>query len=239
MGNAKSTLKKTTYSSLINSLQNLTNPSKTSTEIVYKIKSGKKNGLSLWLDQHSDKTSFGTIHDDFNGFKVFIGQSSEFPVLREKSLNLEPGRQHFVDLSGIRVSTDSSAAKLDVDYRGCYFNESVLEYHTTYSFGSCLFECKIKIAKKKLNCIPWYLPPSFEPDILPCDPWQREQFLDIVEHIDTETYCDECLPDCNSTKYSVTTTALPFRQCDSKNLNLSPLCDLKIPLSPKSGKKMS
>ena len=38
-------------------------------------------------------------------------------MLREKSLNLEPGRQHFVDLSGIRVSTDSSAAKLDVDYR--------------------------------------------------------------------------------------------------------------------------
>ena len=38
-------------------------------------------------------------------------------MLREKHLLLEPGREHFVDISGIRVSTDSSAAKLDVEYR--------------------------------------------------------------------------------------------------------------------------
>ena len=120
--------------------------SKVSTERVMKIKSAMKNGLTLWLDQHSDRTSSGTIHDDYNGFKVyhinmyryhssfnlllkvFIGQTSEFPVLRDKSLILEPGREHFVHMSGIRVSTDSSAAKLDVHYRFFFFAKIVIDY---------------------------------------------------------------------------------------------------------------
>ena len=58
--------------------------------------------------------------------------------------------------------------------------------------------------------------------------------------------CD-CKPDCNSTDYSVVTNSAPFRcskflkdldiefcarTCDSKNLNMSPLCDLKSGLEP-------
>ena len=82
-------------------------------------------------------------------------------MLREKSLILEPGKEHFVDMSGIRVSTDASAEKLDIHhrffmakkvshelflgFRGCYFKERELEYHTIYSFGSCIFECKMMV----------------------------------------------------------------------------------------------
>ena len=44
----------------------------------------KKNGLQVLVDQHSDQTSFGTVFNDFNGFKVFIGEPSEFPVPRKK-----------------------------------------------------------------------------------------------------------------------------------------------------------
>ena len=48
------------------------NPTTTSGDEIKKIKTGEQNGLTLWLDQHSDNTSFGTIFDDYNGFKVTI-----------------------------------------------------------------------------------------------------------------------------------------------------------------------
>ena len=68
--NAESALKKTTYSDLVRTMQGKTSPKKDFKEEVRKVKTGSKNGLTIWLDQHSDKTSFGTVYDDYNGFKV-------------------------------------------------------------------------------------------------------------------------------------------------------------------------
>ena len=34
-----------------------------------------------------------------------------------------------------------------------------------------------------LNCVPWYLPPSFDADILPCDPGKTVEFLDSFEEM--------------------------------------------------------
>ena len=52
---------------------------------------GKMNGLRLTLDLHSNSISFGSLDQDYNAFSLFIGQRAEFPVLKEKSLQLEPG----------------------------------------------------------------------------------------------------------------------------------------------------
>ena len=60
--------------------------------------SGEKNGLRLAMDLYSNRVSFGTLNEDFNTFKVFIGKPAEFPVVKQRSLKLQPGRQHFVEL---------------------------------------------------------------------------------------------------------------------------------------------
>ena len=59
---------------------------------------GEKGGLRLLLDLHSNRVSFGTLNQDFNAFKMFIGQPAEFPVIKQRSLKLQPGREHFVEL---------------------------------------------------------------------------------------------------------------------------------------------
>ena len=41
----------------------------------------------------------------------------------------------------------------------------------------------LEIAKQMLNCVPWYLPPSFDADILPCDPGKTVEFLDSFEEM--------------------------------------------------------
>ena len=68
--NAESALKKTTYSDLIQMMQQVSKAESNVNDKVKKVKTGEQNGLTLWLDQHSDTTSFGTIYEDYNGFKV-------------------------------------------------------------------------------------------------------------------------------------------------------------------------
>ena len=50
-------------------------------------------------------------------FQVFVGQSAEFPVVRERSVTLQPGREHFLEMAGFMVTTDQQAESLDVKYR--------------------------------------------------------------------------------------------------------------------------
>ena len=49
--------------------------------------------------------------------KVFIGQPPEFPVVRERGVMLEPGLEHFVEVSSYTATTNSGAEALDVKYR--------------------------------------------------------------------------------------------------------------------------
>ena len=44
--------------------------------------------------------------------------------------------------------------------------------------------------------------------------------------------CDSCLPDCNTTMFTASVTAAPFRKCDYKNLGVSKLCSFDTNLSP-------
>ena len=62
--------------------------------------SGLRAGVSLVLDMYSNRASFGTIADTSSAFSVFIGSSTEFPVLKEDRIAIEPGKEHFLKLSG-------------------------------------------------------------------------------------------------------------------------------------------
>ena len=62
--------------------------------------SGLRAGVSLVLDMHSNRASFGTIADISSAFSVFIGSPTVFPVLKEDKITVEPGREHFLKLSG-------------------------------------------------------------------------------------------------------------------------------------------
>ena len=91
--NWKNALRTSEYKRLVESMQNSTANSTVLSQ------SGEKSGLRLILDLHSNRVSFGTLNQDFNAFKVFIGQPEEFPVVKQRSLKLQPGREHFVELN--------------------------------------------------------------------------------------------------------------------------------------------
>ena len=65
--NAQSALRESSYSDLVKTMQDSQHNVKID---VKKIRTGVAKGLTVWLDQHGDKTSFGTVFENYNGFKV-------------------------------------------------------------------------------------------------------------------------------------------------------------------------
>ena len=53
---------------------------------------GSRQGLQVIVDQHSNLDSVGTIFGNDNGFKVYIGQPSSFPMLTGDRLTLSTGK---------------------------------------------------------------------------------------------------------------------------------------------------
>ena len=65
--NSHSALRDSSYSDLVKAMQGSQHEVKTG---IKKIRTGLAKGLTVWLDQHGDKTSFGTVFENYNGFKV-------------------------------------------------------------------------------------------------------------------------------------------------------------------------
>ena len=146
-------LRNSSYKELVTKMQNETLSKKIVTSQV-----GEENGLRLTLDLHSNTVSFGTLNQEYQAFKVFVGDPAEFPMMRENSLKVEPGREHFVHLSATVVNT-SDIKDIDPDARDCFFpDEGDLDFYERYTFSNCRLECAIKKTEKMFKCVPWHLP---------------------------------------------------------------------------------
>ena len=145
-------LKESEYKQLVNKLQG------GSRRMSVKSQVGRQNGLRLTLDLHSNSVSFGTLEKEYDAFNVFIGQPAEFPMMKQKSIQLQPGHEHFIDLSATVVSNNGIEDILP-EARDCYFSdEGDLEFYEKYTFSNCRLECAIKKAEDIYNCVPWHLP---------------------------------------------------------------------------------
>ena len=145
-------LRESEYKQLVHKLQGETQSKSVKAQV------GRRNGLRLTLDLHSNMVSFGTLEKEYSAFSVFIGQPAEFPMMMEKSIQLQPGREHFIDLSATVVSNNGIQDILP-EARDCYFSdEGGLEFYEKYTFSNCRLECAIQKAEKIYGCVPWHLP---------------------------------------------------------------------------------
>ena len=150
--NVKDSLRESEYRELVDEMQG----GGTKTKIPSR--DGLRNGLKLTLDLNSNTVSFGTLDQQYNAFNLFIGRPAEFPTMRDKSIQLQAGREHFVDISATVVSTNGIRHMEPRDRRCLFTDESHLDFYKNYTFSNCRLECLIKEVEKKYNCIPWQLP---------------------------------------------------------------------------------
>ena len=150
--NTEDSLGSSEYQELISEMQGETRTEKVKSQV------GRENGLRLVLDLHSNLISLGTMDQQHDAFKLFIGQPEEFPMMRERSLHLQPGKEHFVELAATVVSSKDIKG-ITSQARDCFFkDEGGLEFYKEYTFSNCRLECAIKKMEKKHGCVPWHLP---------------------------------------------------------------------------------
>ena len=133
--NSENALKKSNFTKLVKQMRETTEYKNKETTDMIKIPAaaGKTNGITLTLDLHSNYVSFGTLSQDFSAFRIFVGQQSEFPAVKEYGHLIQPGHEHFLSLS-TQISTASGIDSLSPEDRQCYFpNEGYLEFYEKYS----------------------------------------------------------------------------------------------------------
>ena len=133
-----------------------------------------------------------------------------------------------IRLSALSLTSSDSVQDLKVSERGCLFHNEQppgvpLRFYSEYSHPTCLFECALTLAADLEGCTPWYLP-RLENSTM-CDPWEAARFTRFLETTNS-SQCPHCLPDCEATTYTASTSSTPIRRCDSRNLNLNPFCSL-------------
>ena len=213
--NVENSLRESEYRELVNEMQGEGNKTKLPS------RDGLRNGLKLTLDLHSNTVSFGTLDQQYNAFNLFIGRPAEFPTMRDKSIQLQPGREHFVDISATVVSTNGIRDIEPKDRRCLFTDEGHLDFYTSYTFSNCRLECMIKEVEKRYNCIPWQLPrvgtypkrkraPTFPgTNSTTCNPWLARDFMEEMRNHSSN--CSHCLSDCDHVTYLPTMTSVEFR----------------------------
>ena len=209
---------------------------------------GVSKGLTLMLDSHSDLLSGSSVSDDFQGFLAIVNDKKQFPITTQKSVLIRPGQYNLVSIQATKVSAKRDIRKYPARKRKCYFEDEMpLIAHNNYSYSNCKLECmmdkvftSLKDDDKKI-CIPWFFPP-IQAGYPMCDPWESQDFRKRMSNI-SDSQCTKCRPDCENVEIRASASAAPFRRCDYKNVDMTPLCMLetdktKIPYPPKWGQSV-
>ena len=148
--------------------------------------------------------------NDFRSFRILIGQPKEFPLMKQNSLLIEPGREHYISLSS-QVISASRIEEIHPESRNCFFShEGNLEIYEEYTARNCKFECDLKTTFQKYNCTPWFLPPISNSTM--CSPWTEKDFMNDFGTLDSaDSKCRICLPDCEVNQTNVVATSAKFR----------------------------
>ena len=212
---------------------------------------GRKKGLTLIFDGHTDKISSGTVSDNFQGFPIIVDDNDKFPLSSVSELIARPGYESNVRVNAFHLESLNETRKYGPDKRHCYFpDEYELEMHNYYSQANCIFECELQYAenciatcdefgeecncktgKTKENgthtCIPWFYPSNGGQHEQLCNPWNIKKFKQILEKQIPKDQCKYCLPDCTTTIYDTSISYAELRKCDRTTLGgTSLLCDL-------------
>ena len=178
---------------------------------------GIENGLTIFLDAHTDKLEQASIKSDYYGFLVHIGAKDEYPWVKNRGFIIEPGKETHVQLDAVRISANEIRS-ISPEDRQCYFSdEKELEGHNKYTLANCLYECKYHKALENISktypeeeeCAPWFLIPLAK-NVSRCDPWKALQFTDVMRKVNPTLECLDCLADCETTKYQYFSTSSFF-----------------------------
>ncbi|XP_065574884.1 sodium channel protein Nach-like isoform X2 [Artemia franciscana] len=119
---------------------------------------GLNLGLTVILDSNLDDYALTTSR--YNGFKILVGHSEEFPDPGKRGFLAGPGMELYTAITPAITSTEPrvESADLPLEKLMCRFNSFKLKWLPTYTSASCLLECETEAMMKICGCRPFYYP---------------------------------------------------------------------------------
>ena len=137
------------------------------------ISAGHQAGLGLILDSNLDDSAATT--GSFDGFKIRLHESVDFPEVIEQGFIAGPGLMKVVAVDLMTFKHTNEVAKLDARQRNCYVEgDRELKYFNNYTQSACRIECMIKEMINQCQCLPYFFRqldlqvPHCEIDSYPC-----------------------------------------------------------------------
>jgi hypothetical protein len=151
--------------------------------------------------EESSRNFILSITNEFNPFNVY-----------KQNFVIEPGYSYKYRVVANQVATTERFDKLEKQNRNCLLASENKDSNLTnhYSKSGCLYECILKEAMKKWQCVPWNVPSilPYSLQYCPVDVYSI-QFIEKMEQINT-TDCN-CPSDCSRTYFSVFESKTPLK----------------------------
>ena len=152
-------------------------------------------------------------------FQISIHDPMNVADLQGKMVEVEPGYITTFLITPLQIVTSANARGLSINKRKCMFKHDKQELllFKRYTQTNCLFECQLKVAYNKCQCVPWDYPHLNDSWSI-CDRFGRKSFLEIMQKVDLNKDCN-CILDCAITRYSFSLHA--------NKINVKELCSNK------------
>ncbi|KAI9565143.1 putative amiloride-sensitive sodium channel [Daphnia sinensis] len=161
---------------------------------------GYRMGLALVLD--ADIEDYSVTNGKFDGFKVLVHTSEEFPDVADRGFVLGPGSETFVGVKGITTfNTEEVAKDVTPHQRQCQVEgEKKLKYFPQYSRSACTIECATQLMQERCKCRPYFFRADKGTKL--CDLALYSCISDAYEDVrEREDQFCSCLPPCSDVWY--------------------------------------
>ncbi|XP_057656687.1 sodium channel protein Nach-like isoform X1 [Diorhabda carinulata] len=168
------------------------------------------NGMNTGILAILNTTPYSEQYSSFNfqGFKVFIHDPMEYPVLQSITRMVTAGTVTYLQIYASKMTSSEAVAALPFTERNCAIpEERLLKNFPTYTSSNCLAECEASYYFRKCNCVPYYF--NF---IGPaqCSVSQIDCILEVRKAgLDSSEICD-CPIQCEDDFYGVFSTQTKF-----------------------------
>ena len=168
---------------------------------------------SGFLTEHSDNPhKVETIERPMEMKEVLfqIHATNELPQIlkdssqgkQSESIILEAGNEYTIEVTPFGQYVTSEFKLMSYDQRKCLLSNEVPENSTlkAYIQQNCRYECKVRYAIDKCDCIPWDFP--LKTNVTECDVFGRTCFMNAIKHfIANGRKCSECKDPCEFMQY--------------------------------------
>ena len=169
--------------------------------------SGPAYGVEMVIERHHIYDQLKNNREDT--FKIAIHDPASIAMLSTSSVEVKPGQITTFLITPKTIEASEGLRDIHIEKKNCRFHDEVTDsdLFSIYTQNNCRYECKMRQAVQKCQCIPWDYPQFKSKQHPICNKFSRNCFQQVMTNAEAQRNC-LCPNDCSITiyDYSVSST---------------------------------